>query len=213
MGEFIADRWADIVFRSYQHLSLVVQSVLLATVIAIGFALLVTRVRRLQPIANFVSAAGLTLPSLALLGLMLPVLGIGTLPAVFVVTFYAALPILRNAIVGLDGVSGNLLESATGMGMGPMRRFLRIELPLAWPVIHAGLRVSAQMSMGVAAIAAYALGPGLGGYIFTGLTQIGGANALNYALVATIGIVLLALVLDAVLMLLGRFTISKGIRA
>lgn len=213
MGDFIVDRWADIAFRSYQHLSLVVQSVALATVIAIAVALLVTRVRRLQPVANFVSAVGLTLPSLALLGLMLPLVGIGTLPAVIVVTFYATLPILRNAVVGLDGVSDTLLESAEGMGMGAVARFVRVQLPLAWPVILAGLRVSAQMSMGVAAIAAYALGPGLGGYIFTGLTQIGGANALNYALVATVGIVILALLLDAALLLLGRLTIPRGIRA
>lgn len=213
MGDFVVDRWADIAFRSYQHLSLVVQSVALATLIAIAAALLVTRVRRLQPVANFISAVGLTLPSLALLGLMLPLVGIGTLPAVIVVTFYATLPILRNAVVGLDGVSDNLLESAEGMGMGSAARFLRVQLPLAWPVILAGLRVSAQMSMGVAAIAAYALGPGLGGYIFTGLTQIGGANALNYALVATIGIVILALLLDAALLLLGRLTIPRGIRA
>lgn len=213
MGDFVVDRWADIAFRSYQHLSLVVQSVALATLIAIAAALLVTRVRRLQPVASFISAVGLTLPSLALLGLMLPLVGIGTLPAVIVVTFYATLPILRNAVVGLDGVSDNLLESAEGMGMGSAARFLRVQLPLAWPVILAGLRVSAQMSMGVAAIAAYALGPGLGGYIFTGLTQIGGANALNYALVATIGIVILALLLDAALLLLGRLTIPRGIRA
>ena len=68
------------------------------------------------------------------------------------------------------------------------------------------------MSMGVAAIAAYALGPGLGGYIFTGLSQIGGANALNYALVGTVGVVVLALLLDGLLVLLGRLTTSRGIR-
>ena len=90
---------------------------------------------------------------------------------------------------------------------------LRIELPLAWPVILAGVRVSAQMSMGIAAIAAYVLGPGLGGFIFTGLAQIGGKNALNSALVGTIGVVLLALILDAMLLLVGRLTTPRGIRA
>lgn len=110
-------------------------------------------------------------------------------------------------------VSPTLLESAKGMGMGSTARFLRVQLPMAWPVIMAGLRVSAQMSMGVAAIAAYTLGPGLGGYIFTGLAQLGGANALNYALVGTLGVVVLALVLDAALLLVSRLTTSKGIRA
>jgi osmoprotectant transport system permease protein len=79
-------------------------------------------------------------------------------------------------------------------------------------VILAGVRVSAQMSMGIAAIAAYVLGPGLGSFIFTGLTQIGGVNALNSALVGTVGVVLLALVLDALLLLVGRLTTPKGIR-
>lgn len=213
MWDFLADRWADVTYRSYQHVSLVVQSVLLATFIALALALLVTTNPRLKPAANFVTSVGLTLPSLALLGLLLPVVGIGPLPAVIVVTFYAILPILRNAVVGLDRVDGNLVESARGMGMNPASTFLRVRLPLAWPVILAGLRVSTQMSMGVAAIAAYALGPGLGGYIFTGLTQIGGANAVNYAVIGTVGIVILALLLDAALLGLGRATISKGIRA
>lgn len=80
-------------------------------------------------------------------------------------------------------------------------------------MILTGVRVSAQMSMGVAAIAAYALGPGLGGYIYTGLSQIGNANALNYALVGTFAVIILALILDGVLAALGRVTTSKGIRS
>lgn len=212
MGDFIVGNWQDILFRSFQHLSLVVQSVALATLIAIALAVLVTRVPALQPVANMISAIGLTIPSFALLGLLLPLVGIGTMPSVIAVAFYATLPILRNAVVGLSGVSATLLESAKGMGMGEAARFLRVQLPLAWPVIMAGLRVSAQMSMGVAAIAAYVLGPGLGAYIFTGLAQIGGANALNYALVGTIGVIVLALLLDAVLLLVSRLTTSKGIR-
>ncbi len=212
MWDFVVERWQDVAFRAFQHTSLVVQSVLLATILAIALAVLVTGVGRLRGAANAVTAVGLTIPSFALLGLLLPLVGIGTVPSVVAVTFYATLPILRNAVVGLDGVDATLIESARGMGMGPITSFLRIRLPLAWPVILAGLRVSTQMSMGVAAIAAYALGPGLGGYIFTGLTSVGGANALNYALVGTIGVVLLALLLDLVLLGLGRATTSRGIR-
>lgn len=211
--QFVSDRWADIAYRSFQHVNLVVQSVALATVIAIALAVLVVGVPRLKPLANVVSAVGLTLPSLALLGLMLPLLGIGTLPSVAIVTFYAALPILRNAVVGLDAVSPTLLESSRGMGLSTPRTFWQVRLPLAWPIILTGLRVSTQMSMGVAAIAAYALGPGLGSYIFTGLAQIGGANAVNYALVGTIGIVILALLCDLGLVLIGRLTVPRGIRA
>lgn len=212
MLQFIGEHWQDIAYRSYQHLWLVVQAVAIATVIAILLALLVTRVPKLRGIADAISAVGLTLPSFALIGLLLAVMSIGPGLSLVAVAFYATLPILRNAVVGLLGVNPTLLESAKGMGMSETSRFLRVQLPLAWPVILAGLRVSAQMSMGVAAIAAIALGPGLGGLIFTGLSQTGGKNALNDVLVGTFGIVVLALILDLALMLLGRATTSRGIR-
>jgi osmoprotectant transport system permease protein len=211
--DYITERHSQLLYQSYQHLSLVIQCVLLATVIAVGLAVVVHRNPRIASLAGAVSAVGLTIPSFALLGLMIPVAGIGTATSVIAVTFYASLPILRNAVVGLSGVDTTLIESARGMGMGAIRALLRIEIPLAWPVILAGVRVSAQMSMGIAAIAAYVLGPGLGSFIFTGLTQIGGKNALNSALVGTIGVVLLALILDAMLLLVGRLTTSRGIRA
>ncbi|MGO1973277.1 MAG: ABC transporter permease [Propionibacteriaceae bacterium] len=206
------DRSAQLAFAAYQHTSLVVQSIVLATIIAIALAVLVVVVPRLAGVANGVSAIGLTIPSFALLGLLLPFVGIGVVPSVIAVTFYAVLPIMRNAVVGLQGVDPTLMESARGMGMSPVRSMLKVQLPLAWPVILAGIRVSTQMSMGVAAIAAYVLGPGLGSYIFSGLSQIGGANAANSALVGTITIVLLALVLDGLLLLVGRLTTSRGIR-
>lgn len=213
MRAFVSERFSTLMFLAYQHLSLVVQSVLLAAVIAIAGAVLVTSVRGLRGFANALSAVSLTIPSFALLGLLLPLVGIGVTSSVVLVTFYAIMPILRNAIVGLDGVDPTIVESARGMGMSPVAVFTRVRLPLAWPVILAGLRVSAMMSMGVAAIAAYALGPGLGGYIFTGLAQTGGANAVNYAVTGTVGVIVVALFLDLVLATVGRLTTSKGIRA
>lgn len=212
MLDFLRDRWQDVAYQAYQHMSLVVQALIVATVVAIALAWLVTRVPALRPVADAISAVGLTLPSFALLGLLVPLVGIGVLPAFIAVAFYATLPILRNAVVGLSGVNPALLESAKGMGMSRLSRFTRVQLPLAWPVILAGVRISAQMSMGVAAIAAFVIGPGLGAFIYAGLSQVGGKNALNYALVGTIGVVILAFLLDLVLLLLGRLTTSRGIR-
>lgn len=213
MWDFLSSRRAEILYDGFQHANLVVQAVFLATLIAIVLAVLVTRFPRLEGVANACSAVGLTIPSFALLGLLMPWSGIGTTTAFVAVCFYAVLPILRNAVVGLQGVDATLLESAQGMGMGHLTSLLRVRLPLAWPVILAGIRISLQMSMGVAAIAAIVIGPGLGGLIYTGLAQTGGVNALNYALVGTIGVVIIAQVLDLLLVLLGRVTISKGIRA
>ncbi len=88
----------------------------------------------------------------------------------------------------------------------------RVELPLAWPVILTGIRISTQMIMGIAAITAYALGPGLGGFIFSGLSRLGGANSLNSVVVGVVAVVILAVILDLLLSGLGRLTISRGIR-
>jgi osmoprotectant transport system permease protein len=211
--EYLSGERNNLLYSAYQHLSMVVQAVALATVIALVLAVLVTRVPKLDPVANAVSAVGLTIPSFALLGLLLPLLGIGVAAAFPAITFYAVLPILRNAVVGLAGVDKTLLESARGMGLNAAAVLLKVQIPLAWPVILAGIRVSAQMSMGVAAIAAYVLGPGLGSYIFTGLAQVGGADAVHSALTGTVGIVILALLLDGALLLLARMTTSEGIRA
>lgn len=212
IGEFVSSRFSEILFASFQHLSLVVQSVVLATILAVLIAALVHSSPAARGAANAVSAIGLTIPSFALIGLMVAPFGFGVAPAVIVVVFFATLPILRNAIVGLAGVDSALVESARGLGMSRLRTFLRVELPLAWPVILSGVRVSAQMVMGVAAVAAYVLGPGLGGFIFQGLSRLGGAGATASIITGTVGVVLLALLLDLVLLGIGRLTTSKGIR-
>ncbi|MFQ1004243.1 ABC transporter permease [Modestobacter sp. SSW1-42] len=212
MWDYVLDRRGQIALQALQHLSLVVQCVLLGTVIALLVAAAVYRSPRATALANGVSAVGLTIPAFALLGILLAPFGFGITPAVIAVTFYAALPVLRNAVVGLAGVDPSLVESARGMGMSRLATLLRVELPLAWPVVLAGVRTSTQMVMGIAAIAAYVLGPGLGGFIFTGLSRLGGANAVNSALTGTIAVVLLALVLDLLLVLAGRLTTPRGIR-
>lgn len=212
MGDFLADHYRQILFSSWQHVSLVVQCLALATVIGVGVAALVYRSRFFGSIANTVSAIGLTIPAFALVGLLIAPLGFGVAPAVAVVTFYAALPILRNAVVGLTGVDAGVLESARGVGMSRTGAFLRIQLPLAWPVILGGIRISAQMVMGIAAVAAYVLGPGLGGLIFSGLSRQGGANSMESVLTGVLGVVILALLLDLLLVGLGRLTTPRGIR-
>ncbi|GAB3611954.1 ABC transporter permease [Humibacter ginsengisoli] len=212
LWNFLVDRWGQIWFASWQHFSLVVQSLALAVLIAMLIAFLVYRVPQLSSIANGVSAVGLTIPSFALIGLLITPLGFGVAPSVFVVTFFAVLPILRNAIVGLGTVDRSVVESARGIGMSRLRVLFTIEFPIAWPIILTGVRISAQMVMGIAAVAAYALGPGLGGFIFSGLSRLGGANSLESVVVGVVGVIVLALILDLLLLGLGRLTISRGIR-
>lgn len=198
--------------NSYQHVSMVVQCILLATIIGVLVGVAVYRSPAGAAIATALSSAILTMPSFALFGLLIPVLGLGVAPSVVTLVLYALLPIVRNTIVGLSNVDQPILDAARGIGMNRFSVLTRVELRLSWPAILAGMRVSAQMLMGIAAIAAYAKGPGLGNLLFMGLGQLGGANALNMALAGTVGVIILALVLDALFVLLGRLTTSRGIR-
>jgi osmoprotectant transport system permease protein len=162
--------------------------------------------------ATLATSTILTIPSLAMIGLLIPIVGLGVPPTVISLTLYGLLPIVRNSIVGLRGVDPSLIDAAQGIGMSRMARLAKVELPLAWPPILTGIRVSTQMLMGIAAIAAYASGPGLGNEIFRGIASLGSKNALNQVLSGTLGIIILALLFDAAYILIGRLTIPRGIR-
>jgi osmoprotectant transport system permease protein len=210
--EFIASRWQSLLVDSYQHVSMVIQCIVLATIVGVLVGVAVYRSPAGAAIATALSSAILTVPSFALFGLLIPLLGLGVAPSVVTLVLYALLPIVRNTIVGLATVDQPVLDAARGIGMSRLGVLTRVELRMAWPAILAGMRVSTQMLMGIAAIAAYAKGPGLGNLIFSGLGQLGGANALNMALAGTAGVIILALLLDALFVLFGRLTTSRGIR-
>ncbi|WP_048833617.1 ABC transporter permease [Nocardia cyriacigeorgica] len=209
---FVVNRRDQLLTDSYLHVSAVVQSVVLGAVVAVALGVLVYRSPLGSSIATAAASTILTIPSFALLGLLIPLLGLGVAPTITAMVLYALLPILRNTIVGLAAVDPAITDAARGVGMDRLRVLARIELPLAWPAILTGIRISTQMLMGILAIAAYAKGPGLGNLILTGLTRLGTPNAVPQALTGTVLIIVLALTLDGLLLLLGRFTTSKGIR-
>ncbi|RCV54663.1 ABC transporter permease [Marinitenerispora sediminis] len=200
-------------FQAVQHASMVAQCLLVAAAVGVGLGILVHRDERATALATGATSVLFTIPSLAMLGLLIAPLGLGVAPSVTAIVLYALLPVLRNTIVGLNGVDPALVEAARGIGMSRSRVLLRVQLPLAWPVILTGLRVAAQLAMGIGAIAAFVSGPGLGDQIFSGLARIGAANALNATLVGTLGIVLMALLFDALFVLIGKLTTSRGIRS
>ncbi|WP_430334686.1 ABC transporter permease [Rhodococcus sp. ACT016] len=212
LWNFVSERRQQLLTDSYLHVSAVVQSVIIAGVIAVAIGIAVYRSPIGSAVATGLASTILTLPSFALLGLLIPILGLGVAPTVTALVLYALLPIIRNTIIGLASVDPAITDAAKGVGMGRLHVLGRIELPLAWPSILAGIRVSTQMLMGILAIAAYAKGPGLGNLIFSGLSRVGSPTAVPQALTGTVLIVILALVLDGLLVLLGRLTTSRGIR-
>ena len=210
--EYMAYSWDHVLELAIGHALVVAISLALDIVIGVSLGVLVYRRERVANVALAITSIFLTIPSLALFGIFIPIFGLGYLPAVVALVMYGLLPILRNTVTGLQSVDPAVAESAQGMGMSARERLLRIELPLAWPVIIAGVRVSTMLLLGIAAIAAVVNGPGLGEDIFAGLARIGGANALNLVLGGTLGIIVLAILFDTFFNVLGRLTTSRGIR-
>ncbi|MBB4687132.1 ABC transporter permease [Amycolatopsis jiangsuensis] len=210
--EYISDRWDKLLLQAYLHTSLVVQCTIIAAVLGVLIGIAVYRSAIGSAVATALASTILTVPSFALLGLLIPLSGLGSTTAVIALVLYGLLPIVRNTIVGLDSVDPAITDAARGIGMSRTSVLTRVELRLAWPAILTGMRVATQMLMGIAVISAYAKGPGLGSQVFSGLTNAGSTNSLNQALTGTLGVVILALVLDGIFVLIKRFTIPRGVR-
>ncbi|MCF2434446.1 ABC transporter permease [Streptomyces thinghirensis] len=210
--EFLGSRHQQLLTDAYQHASAVFQCMVVATLLGVLIGVVTYRSDWAGNLATLTTSTILTIPSLAMIGLLIPIVGLGVPPTVTALVLYGLLPIVLQRDRRPARVDPALVDAATGIGMSRVARLLRVELPLAWPPILTGIRVSTQMLMGIAAIAAYASGPGLGNEIFRGIASLGSKNALNQVLAGTLGIIILALLFDAAYVLLGRLTIPRGIR-
>lgn len=214
--EYLADNAEDLLELTYEHIVITVTAVGTATVIGVLLGILTYRTQRPRELSLAVTGTFLTIPSLALYGVFAAApqfgLGLGAISVLVALTMYGLLPIVRNTIVGLREVDPAIVESAQGMGMGRTKRLLRIELPLAWPVILTGMRVSTVLLLGIATLGAYIQGPGLGNDIFDGLARIGTPGAVDLVLGGMLGVLLLAIGFDLLYVLVNRLTTSRGLR-
>ena len=212
LSDYLSLQWTHIQPLVIQQVELIALVMVLATVLGVGLGMLIWSRSMASGLVIGGASAFLTIPSLALMTLFLPIFGLGWTGTVVALVLYAQLPIIRNTVAGLQGVDSAIVESARGIGMTPLRILLRVQLPLAWPVIIAGIRVATMLAFGISAIAAYVSGPGLGNLIFTGLQRFGAVNSLNQAIVGGVGIAVLALLFDGAYVVIRRFTLSRGIR-
>ena len=210
--EYVFSNFDEILQATWEHARLVLIVILAATLFSVVLGIVVQRNPTARALSLSVAGIFLTIPSLALFALFIPLVGIGNPPALIALFLYAILPILRNTVTGLDEVSPAVVESAKGMGLNGRQQLVRVRLPLAWPVIMAGVRVSSLLVVGIAAIAVLVGGDGLGSFIQGGLTRLGLPGSVESVWVGTVFTVLLGLVLDAGFSLVQRLTTSRGLR-
>ncbi|MEV0390264.1 ABC transporter permease [Nonomuraea sp. NPDC050643] len=211
-SEYVVSRWDTLSLAAAEHALVVAIAMAIATAIGVTVGLLSHDSPRARGGSVAISAAILTIPSLALLTLLIPLTGLGWGSTLVSLTVYAFLPIIRNTVTGLRGLDAATVEAGRGMGLSRARVLLQVQLPLAWPLILTGVRISAQMLIGIAATAAFVDGPGLGTQIFEGLSRLGSVNALNATLAGTLGIVVIAILFDLFFFAVRQLTTPRGLR-
>jgi osmoprotectant transport system permease protein len=197
---FIFDHWSEFRSSGFTHAKLVATALLIAVPVAVAVGVLASTRPRLASASLAVAGVIITIPSFALFGAFIAPLGLGFRPAVATLALYSLLPVLRNTVVGLQQVPADVVEAAHGMGMTSRQTLWRIRLPLALPVMLAGVRVATVMIVGITTIAALITAGGLGTFIFDGLR----AGDRTEILAGTVTIVVLALAFDLVLALIER---------
>jgi osmoprotectant transport system permease protein len=202
------ERWDLVKLGLEEHIFLVLIAMTFATVIAVPLGILLTNYRKFAEPVIGVTAIAQTIPSLALLGFMLPLVGIGKTNAIIALTIYALLPILRNTYTGILEVDSAIIEAGRGMGMTRWQILYKVELPLALPFIMAGIRTSTVTTIGVATLATFVGAGGLGDIIYRGITM---QNS-QLILVGAIPAALFAVVTDFILKKFEVWATPVGIR-
>jgi osmoprotectant transport system permease protein len=211
--EFVSERWDEVIEATIQTVQIVGIAMIIGTIISITMGIAAHRVPKLKGLVLGIASVGITIPSLALFAIFIPLVGIGNTPAIIALVIYSLLPVLRNTVTGLDGVDPAIVEAAKGMGLSAFQRLRIVEMPLAWPVILTGVRVATLLNTGIAAIAVLVGGTGLGAFIQDGITRYPLPTSVERTWTGVIFTVLLALVFDLLYTALYRLTTSKGIRS
>lgn len=206
LWEFVAQQSDKLLSQTIAHIGLTFVSLLVAVLAGLPLGIWIARKEKLAWIVLGIAGVLQTIPSIALLGFLIPVLGIGPLPAITALFLYALLPIIRNTYTGIRNVDSAVTEAARALGMNRWQILTGVELPLALPVILAGVRTAAVINVGVATLAAYIAAGGLGEFIFGGIAL----NNTNMILAGAIPAALLAIVIDLLLSLVQKMNLQKA---
>ena len=188
-----------------QHMSLTVTSILIAIIVGVPLGIIISRISSLRKfVLGFVNLVQ-AVPSMALLGLLVPILGIGSKPAIFMVVVYSLLPIVKNTYIGITSIDPVVLESAKGIGLTRNQTLFKIQFPLALPIIMGGVRISAVTAVGLMTLAAFIGAGGLGYLVFSGVQTVNN----NMILAGAIPSCIIALLVDYLLVKLKLQLLQK----
>lgn len=203
------DYRSDLIIDSFlQHMYLSLVALLIGLLIALPLGILVARYQRYAEPVIGVTAVFQTIPSLALFGFLVPLIGIGSTTALIALTIYALLPIVRNTYTGITGIDSSIIEAGTGMGMTKGDIMWRIQLPLALPFIMAGIRTATVLTVGIATLGTFVGAGGLGDVIYRGLQSYDN----NLVLAGAIPVALIALFFDFTLKWVEKRSTPKGMK-
>ena len=169
--EFAISRWQTILQMTLDHFSIIATAMMISIIMGVAVGILITYSKSGAAIVLNIANILMTIPSLALFSILIPIMGIGRAPAIAGLVLYTQLPIIRNVYTGLVNIEPSVIEAAKGIGLSPFKIMFKIKLPLAFPVIMAGIRTATVMGIGIGAIAAYIGAGGLGEYIFQGINR------------------------------------------
>ncbi|CAJ1315189.1 ABC transporter permease/substrate-binding protein [Paenibacillus nuruki] len=207
LWEVMIQRQDQLLQALTQHILISFVALLCALIIAIPLGIYIARHLKISEGVLGVAAVLQTIPSLALLGLLIPLLGIGIVPAIVAIVIYALLPILRNTYTGIRKVDPSLIEAADAMGMTPIKRLFKVELPLAMPVIMAGIRTAMVLIIGTTTLAALIGAGGLGDIILLGIDR----NDTALLILGAVPAALLAIIFDLLLRVIEKRSFRQSI--
>jgi osmoprotectant transport system permease protein len=203
--QFMQEQSGKLFTQTLEHIGLTFISLFIAVIIGLPLGIFIARKKQYSGTVLGIAGVLQTIPSIALLGFMIPLLGIGAKPAIVALFLYALLPIIRNTYTGITGVDASVKEAALAMGMSSKQVLFKVELPLAMPVILAGIRTATVINVGVATLASYIAAGGLGEFIFGGISL----NNSNMILAGAIPAALLAILFDFLLSIVQKISFKK----
>ena len=208
MKAFLQEYGSQLLSKAVEHFYISMFALLLAIVVAVPLGILLSKTQRTANVVLTVAGVLQTIPTLAVLAIMIPIFGVGKTPAIVALFIYVLLPVLNNTVLGVKNIDKNVIQAGQSMGMTKFQLMKDVEMPLALPLIISGIRLSSVYVISWATLASYVGAGGLGDLVFNGLNLYQPPMIISAAIVVT----LLALVIDFILSLVEKWVVPKGLK-